>query len=346
MAAVGIMVGTITTPAKAAKPISAKASRSPLSNETNRQNRAKIALPALDKSFLTVGVAEIDEAVSTAAASPDTVTTTINVHSANMRFAVDAISIALTEILFEREVYPRELFREQCKFGLQIHRLGSIHASADDTLSSILARAFKDVARAEELCAARPAALVVELLARDSDEAVERWMLQLHIDATERASSSEELRAEIGIVLRQVQRSAVFLPPLDAPIEATAPRVRVFAQASAPARTPLPEGDTEDAEDAEDDDDTDDEVVLPARLSPRRAAAELARRKAAAAAAAPTDGPRPPAFSSRELLSLAAPLPELVKPSGSWSSWLGVAVAIGGVVAVGGLLASRLARRV
>ena len=305
---------------------SATTKRSPLSDNTNRQ--AQFALPALDKSFLSVGIAEAyTDAVSAAAASPDVVVTTLNVHASSVRFAIDAVTIALCEILFEREVYPRSIFREQSKFGLLTHRLGSIHSSGDDALSAKLGLALSEMSRAEELCASRPAALCLDILGDDA-EPLERWQLQLDIDHNERCASSEELRAEIGIVLKQVQRSAIFLPSLES---SAAPRVRLHPIAEAAPRVPVPEDETEDADD---DDDDDDEPVMPPRLSPRRAAAEEARQRAVAAAK-----------SVAPMSPLALDAPDvLCKPPAPAESWRGMAVAIGGVAVVGALIAYRLAR--
>lgn len=224
------------------------APRQPLGESTNREATRGGTKACLPPEFLSIGVpAAEEEGVSAAAASPDTATTFLKLHAKSVANAVDGVNIALTEILWERTVYPRDIFRTVSKFGLVTHRLGSIHSSADESLSAQLAEALSQVSRAEELVATRPAALCVEFVDAAS-EAVERWQLELDIDQAERAATSEELHAEIGIALKQVQRSSVFLPPLEAEHS-----VRIAAQAAAPVRSEATVPPDEDEDDEEED---------------------------------------------------------------------------------------------
>ena len=114
------------------------ATRRPLGEQTNtspeRHNRPnKVRVGSLPPAFLSINVADTDDAMEAADASPDMLTTTLSLHASSMANALDVMTIALTEILYEREAYPRDIFREVSKFGLATHRLGSIHtASADN----------------------------------------------------------------------------------------------------------------------------------------------------------------------------------------------------------------------
>ena len=103
-----------------------------LGEATNREAQ-RPSFSKLPKEFLKVGVAATGDAVvEAAAASPETITTSIAIHAFSSQNAAEACAIALTEIMYERAVFSRDIFREVCKYGLAMHRLGSTLASGSD----------------------------------------------------------------------------------------------------------------------------------------------------------------------------------------------------------------------
>jgi hypothetical protein len=174
--------------------------------------------PALPSEFLSAY-----EAPDAAADSPESLTTVLSVHGRSVRELRTAVGVVLCEIFFEREVYPRSIFRAASRFGLPTHRLGSTHTGIDADCAAQLSDALAQIGLAEELLVSGPEMLVVDLVRTDSI-VVERWELDVALEATDGArvegsvatasSDADYLRAQIGVLLRQISRSACFLPPL------------------------------------------------------------------------------------------------------------------------------------
>ena len=266
------LVGSSGSPTKAASASPTKAaSPSP----------TKAALP---REFLKIKIdASSPSDVVDAASSPETVTTSISVHGKTPHAACTMVAIVLTEIFFLREVFPRAIFREASRFGQAVHRLGSPQALADDALGARLAEAFAQLARAEELLASGPSGLLVELSSSEAEEPVERWDFTIEVDDNEGEEKSEgegEMRSELAILLKQVGRSVMFLPPLEpGPLHLELHAVHDPARFKAAPALMQPrligfeeadeamEEDEED-EDCDDEDEDEDEAMIPCASTP------------------------------------------------------------------------------
>ena len=224
----------------------------------------KAALP-MEFSIVT---ANDGDAVSNAAESPDTISTTVAIHARSSRGAAEAVGMALTEVLYERAVYPQNIFRCVSKYGLPIHKLGSAFSSSEDDLAALFSDAIKQVATAEELASSKPSAVVVDIL--NGTDVTERWTFTLDIDAEDeksgRSTPSEELHIEMGILLKQVHRSCLFLPPLEEGVQhalrisaVDGPKSVTRRPASPPRFLATNDEAEETADDADDEDDEEDE---------------------------------------------------------------------------------------
>ena len=233
-------------------------------NGSNKTPAGKAALP-MEFSIVT---ANDGDAVSNAAESPDTISTTVAIHARSARGAAEAVGLAITEVLYERAVYPQNIFRGVSKYGLPIHKLGSAFSSSEDDLAALFSDAIKQVATAEELAASKPSAVVVDIL--NGTDVTERWTFTLDIDAEDesggRSTPSEELHIEMGILLKQVHRSCLFLPPLEEGVQhalrisaVDGPKSVTRRPASPPRFLAAEDEAEETADDADDEDDEEDE---------------------------------------------------------------------------------------
>ena len=355
--------------------INASASSSPRARHTPPQ---KARLPAV---FGRVTPSGVDEA----AASPETISTNIQIRAATAKRAASMVGIALQEVLFEREIYSSDLFRTVTRFGIAVRRLGSPAATGgDEGLAKALAEALAHVARAEEIVNASPtpSGIVLELLLPRGAAPIERWCFDLEIDgATDEADDSPrsstvstatdfnvsfapeaatvEAKAAMGVVVKQIHRSAVFLPELERQPPPAAHRASVELRLSAapPAGGPgawpaeLPgavgaawgraSGGDSDGDGVEGDDEDEDDEEADAR-----AAAQLRReaRGESPVAAVKSKGAAAGAAAEAVVSPLALEL-ELAPPpprSGLLTFRAGaiLAVAVAGA-AVGAALLSR-----
>ena len=267
--------------------VGARSTAAVINQQASPPTKAK--LPAI---FLSVA-ADNQTDLAESAESPETITTSISCHGTSIKAVTDMATAALTEIFYEREIFPRIMFREQSRFGLAMHRAGSPATTADDKLAGQLAQAFGHLNRLEQLIASRPDRIVISVVAAsdatlDSDAAslrpsaspLEQWIFDLEMSEVRAVPSSDapataaladlspaaeqarsELRAELAIILRQVRASSVFLPGLDGPVQVVMQAAAVPSRAKEPSAEECSESDAED-ETEDDEDDEDDEAFM------------------------------------------------------------------------------------
>jgi len=220
---------------------------------------------------------------------------------------------ALTEIFFEREIFPQVMFRELSRFGLRMHQAGSPAATADDGLAAQLGQAFEHLNHLKQLVASRPDRIVVSVFAAAAPTAaaaaavsappappLERWIFDLEVsdlpasgpgsDPTglQAEQARAELKAELAIVLRQVRASSVFLPALEGRVEV---RMEAAAQqaasdcdeeetglALARMRRPDDDDDGDDDDDSGEDTESEAEADTEAAVPVLRAPPQQGRR--------------------------------------------------------------------
>ena len=256
---------------------------------------------ALPLEYLSVAATQDEEPAGAAANSPETNTTSLSCHGTNLSLVTEIVKAAVTAIFYEREIFAREMFREHSRFGLAMHRLGSPSATADEALAADLAISFGHLEKLERLVALQPAAIVLSLVSPSARCAapLERWVIDLEIVSRRTAADGSplprklsdeeaeraEYKAELGILLKQIRLSSVFLPALDA-------RVQVMIEAVKERREvpPPPEVDEEDSDEDESESESSEEVrchvqVLPNPpwTPPWKGRQQVARRRGSAA---------------------------------------------------------------
>ncbi|CAM9339184.1 unnamed protein product, partial [Chrysoparadoxa australica] len=129
-----------------------------------------------------------------------------------------------TSILYQRGIYPPELFARQSKYGL------AMMVSKDDGLNAYLGNVIKQLG--EWLLRGEVQRLVVVVTGSESGETLERWVFNVQAEGaaakplgeadTNTASeppkkSIKEIHNEIQAIIRQITASVTFLPLLNEP---------------------------------------------------------------------------------------------------------------------------------
>ena len=267
----------------------------------------------LPSTFLSVAAIDGSGPLAESADSPETCSTSISCHGTSVQSVADMAAAALTEIFFEREIFPQVMFRELSRFGLRMHQAGSPAATADDGLAAQLGQAFEHLNHLKQLVASRPDRIVVSVFAAAAPTAaaaaavsappappLERWIFDLEVsdlpasgpgsDPTglQAEQARAELKAELAIVLRQVRASSVFLPALEGRVEV---RMEAAAQqaasdcdeeetglALARMRRPDDDDDGDDDDDSGEDTESEAEADTEAAVPVLRAPPQQGRR--------------------------------------------------------------------
>lgn len=234
----------------------------PLRDQTNRSPSHQAGQKArLPSEFLSISTSPTRDSslheLKDAADSPETLTTKITVRGTHSTVRA-LIDVAVVEVWFERELYPKDLFRTASKYGHAVHRLGSPTAVANAAFARPLAEGFALLERLDQLVGAtEPDATAMIVLEFSSLGVVaERWEFEMAFDTGSGHSDPAVISAETRILLRQIARSSAFLPALAGPCSADL-RTEVVVEELAPKA--VFDGDA--LEDDDDDDSDEDETV-------------------------------------------------------------------------------------
>ncbi len=123
---------------------------------------------------------------------------------------------SINAILYQRGIYPPELFTPVKKYGLQM--LLTVDEGLTKYLSPVLGHL------SDWLVAKTVQKLVVVISGVDSSEPLERWVFNIETDpeiTTEKGNSLEksekQISSEIQAIVRQITSSVTFLPLLEEP---------------------------------------------------------------------------------------------------------------------------------
>eukprot|EP00834_Sanchytrium_tribonematis_P004412 NODE_216_length_12483_cov_2.137516.p7 type:complete len:192 gc:universal NODE_216_length_12483_cov_2.137516:10065-9490(-) len=128
--------------------------------------------------------------------------------SGSVKICVEYFEYAMNMILYQRNIYPNEMFSLVRKYGIQI--LKSEDDSLQKYLFSILGK-VKDWIETGHL-----QKLVLAIISKQSMETVEKW--EFHVNVSERENediSEREICKNIQYILKQIVSSCTSLPILE-----------------------------------------------------------------------------------------------------------------------------------
>lgn len=119
----------------------------------------------------------------------------------------------INSILYQRGIYPPETFSRQEKYGL------TVLVSSDELLKNYLDAVT--IQLKDWLLKKTIQRLVVVIKCTDTNETLERWQFDIHVDKQVTSDSKpkekglKEIRKDIAAVIRQITASVTFLPLLE-----------------------------------------------------------------------------------------------------------------------------------
>mmetsp|Transcript_46739 Transcript_46739/g.77383 ORF Transcript_46739/g.77383 Transcript_46739/m.77383 type:complete len:203 (+) Transcript_46739:109-717(+) len=144
-----------------------------------------------------------------------TATTSAITLKGSVEIVTQFFSYSINSILYQRGIYPPESFRRESQYGL------TMLVTSDDALQSYLDNVLKQLA--EWLTSGTVQKLVVVVSGQTTNEALERWVFDVHTDKSAVGpdgkvnKAQKEVQAEIAAIIRQITASVTFLPLLDEP---------------------------------------------------------------------------------------------------------------------------------
>ncbi|KAL0221650.1 hypothetical protein RCL1_001504 [Eukaryota sp. TZLM3-RCL] len=148
-----------------------------------------------------------------------TATSTSNVITlkGSTEIVTEFFNYAINSVLYQRGVYPSNLFKPEKKYGLTL--LQSSDPALQDYLSQILSQVRT------WLLTGNVRKLVVVLSSVIDDSPLERWVFDIEKDDSDPSSdgssvqkSEKQIQSEIQAILRQITASVTFLPLIDDPV--------------------------------------------------------------------------------------------------------------------------------
>jgi len=119
----------------------------------------------------------------------------------------------INSILYQRGIYPPETFSRVEKYGL------TVLVSTDEMLKNYLDAVT--IQLKDWLLKKTVQRLVVVVKCLETNETLERWQFDIHVDkeattdSKPKEKSIKEIRKDIGAVIRQITASVTFLPLLE-----------------------------------------------------------------------------------------------------------------------------------
>ncbi|KAF6003306.1 hypothetical protein CCYA_CCYA06G1842 [Cyanidiococcus yangmingshanensis] len=129
---------------------------------------------------------------------------------------IEFLQFAINSILYQRGLYPPDMFRRVPKYGT------SVLVTQDAQLEAYLDRLLQQHLRIWILRGSVHRIVLVVAAAAEPERVLERWHFDLHlvpaVSGESIASRSEpEIMKEIQAIIRQITASVTFLPLLDEP---------------------------------------------------------------------------------------------------------------------------------
>jgi len=133
----------------------------------------------------------------------------------SVEIVTEFFNYSINSLLYQRGIYPPELFSRTSKYGL------ALMVTSDAELTAYLDNVLKQLA--EWLSQGNVQKLVLVISDQESSEPLERWVFDVFTDMAVLVKNGKadkpqkEINAEIQAIIRQITASVTFLPLLDEP---------------------------------------------------------------------------------------------------------------------------------